>query len=792
MNDAQVNRLVNAIYNGDVATVQSYTNLYYIGQISHSSSQHLSDAISQVHNRKILLTLITNGYDVNLHGQGSILNKVLRLKDSELIKLCLNKSQVISKIMLDRDRQQIELCLKSEHQLFANGALQYIFRGNQTESVDWELLKLFLNCGGNVQSVYVDQIMLTKNKEIIELCLKSEQDANKHQTLVNSALQFMFNESQRHSVDCELLKLCLNNGGNAQCVIENVMLTKNKEIIELCLKSEQDANKRQSLVNSALQFMFNESQRHSVDCELLKLCLNNGGNAQYVIENVMLTKNKEIIELCLKSEQDANKRQSLVNRALQFMFNESQRHSVDCELLKLCLNNGGNAQCVIANVMLTNNKEIIELCLKSEQDANNRQSLASYVLKSIFIKDWFTNTQICIRDERTLFHNNYAQQQYRQTYNTCSYPNKCYLDRELLTLCLNNGGDVQSAINEIMLTEDQAIVELCLKSEKNADKLQSLATAALRCILNRNKDQLLMDSEIIKFCLYNRGSVQNNDVGNIMRKGDKEILELWLKSEQDEKKLKTFVDSALQYIFDGSKKYDLVEITKLLSANGANMDVVYQCKRYPESEAHTLLIEACKQGHISLVRTLLTECVADVNCVTTDNGPLHAAIKSTSIDIVTFLLAQPKIDVNQQILSTLEAPLHVASKLGDVRFVKMLLDKGANKNIYNLKGQYPCDVAHESVGKYYHKLLVVDSLVSVEERLIIFEHKLTQSLEYRLPQLDLKITELIRKYEDNEIRMQKRIDEMFEKLQENEKKMLDMESQQTRLASRKKLRYKPT
>ena len=757
MDDVQLDRFVNALYQNDVYTVQSYKTLNYTGNNRYKNDS-LNKAISWVLDRNMLSILITNGYDVNLHGQQSIFNKALMLKDSELIKLCLQKRGDISKIMLDRDKEKIKLCIKSDHELFASNTYNYIFCNNQINSKNLELLKLFLNCGGNVHMFGGHYIMATRDKEIIELSLKYEKDAYKRQLFVNSALQYIFSNNQTKSVDLELLKLFLNCGGNAQSVyVDQIMATRDKEIIELWLKNERDANNRQMLVNRALQYIFGGNETKSVDWELLKLFLNCGGNVQSAyVDHIMLSKNKEIIELCLKSEQDAIKRQSLVNTALQFMFNGNQIHSVDCELLKLCLNNGGNAQCVIGNVMLTKNKEIIELCLKSEQDAIKRQSLVNSALQFMF--------------NRNQIHS---------------------VDCELLKLCLINGGDAQCVIGNVMLTKNKEIIELCLKSEQNADKLQSLATTTLRYILDGNQDQL-MDCEIIKFCLYNRGSVQDNDVGNIMRKGDKEIIELWLKSEQDEKKLKLLVDSALQYIFDGSKKYDLVEITELLSANGANMDVVYQCNRYSGNGAHTLIIEACIQGNISLVRTLLTDCAADVNCVTADNGPLHAAIKSISIDIVRYLLDQPKIDVNQQILSTFETPLHVASKLGDVRFVKMLLDKGANKKIYYLKGQYPCDVVHESVGKYYHKILAVDTLVSVEEKLIIYEHKLMQSLEDRLPQLDLKISELTEKYENIVTRMQKRIDEMCEKLQENEKKMLYMESQQTRLTNRIKQRYKPT
>ena len=243
------------------------------------------------------------------------------------------------------------------------------------------------------------------------------------------------------------------------------------------------------------------------------------------------------------------------------------------------------------------------------------------------------------------------------------------------------------------------------------------------------------DLELIKLCLNNGGNIYHEQhpqdvLFKIISTGNKDIIESCLKSEQDKAKLLPLVNRALQYIFyieqvpntasdtwlaDYQKNF--LDITKLLLAHGANIDVTYQCYNDLENKylEYTVLIDACTRGNVALVRALIIDCGADINRVTADTGPLHASINSLMIDVVRYLLDQPNIDFNQQILSTLDSPLHVASKKGDVRFIELLLDKGANKCIYNLMGQYPCDVAHESVGKYFHKILAVDSLVSVEE-----------------------------------------------------------------------------
>ena len=94
--------------------------------------------------------------------------------------------------------------------------------------------------------------------------------------------------------------------------------------------------------------------------------------------------------------------------------------------------------------------------------------------------------------------------------------------------------------------------------------------------------------------------------------------------------------------------------------------------------------EASKYKNTLRFVKFLVSCGADVNCVTVNTGPLHAAINSGSLDVLKYLLGQSNIDVNQQTLSTFESPLHIAYRKGDVRFIEILLNKGASKSVYNL------------------------------------------------------------------------------------------------------------
>ena len=287
-------------------------------------------------------------------------------------------------------------------------------------------------------------------------------------------------------------------------------------------------------------------------------------------------------------------------------------------------------------------------------------------------------------------------------------------DIELITLCLQNGGDIhnigaEGVITIFLQTGNSEIVEQCLKGEQDAEKLLSFVK------------KILLDT----IELY----------------AQKSILETW--SAHD------------------NKKY--MEIIKLSTAHGANMNCTY-CDR--NNKQSTPLIGACIKSNIDLVRFLIN-CGADINYVTMETGPLHAAINSGSVKIVEYLLDQPNIDVNQQTSTALESPLHVASRKGNVRFIEMLLDKGANKSAYNLEGEYPYNVMAKKSADYIYKILALDSLTPAEEISLILE---------------------VKKLKESILQIQNKYDEILEKLQKNDNKLgvLEVELQQVSAPSRKK------
>ena len=84
-----------------------------------------------------------------------------------------------------------------------------------------------------------------------------------------------------------------------------------------------------------------------------------------------------------------------------------------------------------------------------------------------------------------------------------------------------------------------------------------------------------------------------------------------------------------------------------------------------------------------------------VNFITdrlTGEREMHKAVKDRNINYFMFLVDN-KADVNCQTLTTLETPLHIASKMNDIRFIRLLLSCGANPNIKNKDGKTAIDLS---------------------------------------------------------------------------------------------------
>nr|GEU48866.1 hypothetical protein [Tanacetum cinerariifolium] len=128
-------------------------------------------------------------------------------------------------------------------------------------------------------------------------------------------------------------------------------------------------------------------------------------------------------------------------------------------------------------------------------------------------------------------------------------------------------------------------------------------------------------------------------------------------------------------------------IVELLLANQANTERVDPSTWGP-------IHLASGGGHVDILKLLLVKGV-NVDSVTKDgNTALHLAVEERRRDCARLLLTSgARTDIRN--LNGDETPLHIAASLGDENMVKLLVQKGANKNIRSRSRKTAYDVAAE-------------------------------------------------------------------------------------------------
>ncbi|KAI3705400.1 hypothetical protein L1987_75637 [Smallanthus sonchifolius] len=103
---------------------------------------------------------------------------------------------------------------------------------------------------------------------------------------------------------------------------------------------------------------------------------------------------------------------------------------------------------------------------------------------------------------------------------------------------------------------------------------------------------------------------------------------------------------------------------------------------------------AAHGGHVDVLRLLLLKG-ANVNMLTKDgNTALHLAVEEQRRDCCRLLLASAaRLDIRNS--HDYDTPLHISARLGDGHMVKLLLQKGAYKEIRNRSSKTAYDIAVE-------------------------------------------------------------------------------------------------
>ena len=102
---------------------------------------------------------------------------------------------------------------------------------------------------------------------------------------------------------------------------------------------------------------------------------------------------------------------------------------------------------------------------------------------------------------------------------------------------------------------------------------------------------------------------------------------------------------------------------------------------------------AALNDHSVILRYLLNHLNGRDPNATCDDGlsALHIACRESSFSCVEYLLENKEVDVNLKSEGGF-TPLHFACFNGDILIVKLLIDKGADKNIVDSKGRKPVDL----------------------------------------------------------------------------------------------------
>ena len=145
--------------------------------------------------------------------------------------------------------------------------------------------------------------------------------------------------------------------------------------------------------------------------------------------------------------------------------------------------------------------------------------------------------------------------------------------------------------------------------------------------------------------------------------------------------------------------YGNYEICKILLEAKANPNLA-------KEDGFKALHLAAINGHEKIIKILLSKNI-DVN-VATDKGytALYLAASYEHFEAMKILLEHPGIKVNKITQENKSLPIHISSSLGNVRYVKLLLEKKSHINSLDNYGQTPLFYAAQNAHLDVVKLLL--------------------------------------------------------------------------------------
>jgi len=143
----------------------------------------------------------------------------------------------------------------------------------------------------------------------------------------------------------------------------------------------------------------------------------------------------------------------------------------------------------------------------------------------------------------------------------------------------------------------------------------------------------------------------------------------------------SFADRELEA---ASVKGNLPRVKFLLEKDGAHVD-------YKDDYGWTALLHATSEGHLEVVKYLISKGASAANTTFDGSSVLHHAVTSQNDTLLSFLLQYNACDVNGKNESGW-TPLHLACLSGQQNAVKLLLAHGADQTLVNSEGKRPSDL----------------------------------------------------------------------------------------------------
>ena len=360
MGNAQAKEFVSIVTQNDPNLVTDYKEKYMLidfAKFSDGDKNLIQDTVSVVTDRKMLETLITNGYDVNFgsgkNNRPSIFYSVLARGDIELSKLCLkhggnihktDTEDIMDMVVNAGNKEVLKFCLQSEldtekRQLLVNRLLQKSLAGRKIEeklhkswfSVSGDklrlsatnetmvILKILLSNGALINAVahydsseqQTSLIMACEkgNLPLVQALLECGADVNQATAQTNPLYAAMIKVCATRSVDkektyLEIIKILIANGG----LIRRCDGFKIKnELFDPNLTNKQDILLFiwLSIVDSAVRKKFHESRSaddKKIFKELVKTLLARGLSMNATYSDICNAQHTPLTEACMRGD----------------------------------------------------------------------------------------------------------------------------------------------------------------------------------------------------------------------------------------------------------------------------------------------------------------------------------------------------------------------------------------------------------------------------------------------------------------------------------------------------------